>query len=617
VATWIHDHSFVIPNEYGNLTTPSYVAFTNTGVLVGEAAKYQASVNPTNTVYDIKRLIGRKFSDPDVQADMKFWPFRVVRGPFDKPLIEVTFRHKLTRFAPEEISALMYHHMKKVAESFFRCAVQNAVITVPAPFDDSQRHATKDAAIISGLNVLRIVDESTAATLAAGWSDKEKISVVFDFGGGLANASLSVSEHGVVEVKSISGDDHLGGEDFDNRLVSHCVEDIKRRLHKDVTVSQVAIHRLRVACERAKRELSFQREATVEIDNLIDGISYSVTISRAQFERMCVDLFEKAVGIASTLLNSIRMPFPKHHVHQILLTGGCTRIPKVRQVLREYFDDRELSRTLNPDIAVAKGAALQVALLAGLDRSGALDDFLLLDVVSYSLGLILPDGSLREMIPRSCSLPCKKLRLMTIPATFCSESSLVLRVAAGESRDCSGCWVLGEIVLDGLTPDTAGNWEIEVTFDVDSGNALVVTAAEKSSGRESEMTISNDAGRISTSELRKMMLTFSEIVEIDRSEAQRVSAKCRFENYLHAVERVLFDEALSLTPAEVNACERVFHHAVVWLDSRFDGGCEVEFENKLVWLQSELPESVRCRVSCHGVASTAAHRRAVDLCEVD
>uniref|UniRef100_A0A0E0A0A6 Uncharacterized protein n=1 Tax=Oryza glumipatula TaxID=40148 RepID=A0A0E0A0A6_9ORYZ len=382
VGVWQHDRVEIIANDQGNRTTPSYVAFTDTERLIGDAAKNQVAMNPTNTVFDAKRLIGRRFSDPSVQSDMKLWPFKVVPGPGDKPMIVVQYKGEEKQFAAEEISSMVLIKMREIAEAYLGSSIKNAVVTVPAYFNDSQRQATKDAGVIAGLNVMRIINEPTAAAIAYGLDKKatssgEKNVLIFDLGGGTFDVSLLTIEEGIFEVKATAGDTHLGGEDFDNRMVNHFVQEFKRKNKKDISGNPRALRRLRTACERAKRTLSSTAQTTIEIDSLYEGIDFYTTITRARFEELNMDLFRKCMEPVEKCLRDAKMD--KSSVHDVVLVGGSTRIPKVQQLLQDFFNGKELCKSINPDEAVAYGAAVQAAILSG-EGNEKVQDLLLLDI---------------------------------------------------------------------------------------------------------------------------------------------------------------------------------------------------------------------------------------------
>jgi len=409
VGVWKNDGVEIIANDQGNRTTPSYVAFTDTERLIGDAAKNQTARNPENTVFDAKRLIGRKFNDPTVQADMKLWPFKLVAGTGDKPMIQVSYQAETKKFHPEEISSMILTKMKETAEAYLGVAVNDAVVTVPAYFNDSQRQATKDAGAICGLNVLRIINEPTAAAIAYGLDKKgtgEMNVLIYDMGGGTFDVSLLTIEDGIFEVKATAGDTHLGGEDFDNRVVDFCLQDFKRKNRgKDMQQNQRAIRRLRTQCERAKRTLSSSTQATIEIDSLFEGIDYTCTLSRARFEELNMDYFRNSMGPVEKCMRDSGID--KRNVHEVVLVGGSTRIPKVQQMIQEFFNGKEPCKSINPDEAVAFGAAVQAAILTG-EGSSQVQDLLLLDVTPLSLGLETAGGVMTKLIDRNTTIPTKK-----------------------------------------------------------------------------------------------------------------------------------------------------------------------------------------------------------------
>jgi heat shock protein 5 len=553
----------IIANDQGNRITPSYVAFMENGVrLVGDAAKNQATINPENTVFDVKRLIGRQYSDKSVQADKKLVPYHIISQD-NKPMVQVQVNGKTLKFAPEEISAMVLQKMKTTAETFLGKDIQNAVITVPAYFNDAQRQATKDAGTIAGLQVRRIINEPTAAAIAYGMDKTggEANVLVFDLGGGTFDVTLLVIDNGVFEVLATNGDTHLGGEDFDQRVMKYFIDQMKKKNNVDISKDKRALQKLRKEVERVKRALSSQQQARLEVEELAEGFDLSETLTRAKFEELNSDLFKKTLGPVGRVLEDAGLD--KEDIDEIVLVGGSTRIPKVQSLLTEYFGGKEPNKGINPDEAVAYGAAVQGGILSG-EGGEATSDLLLLDVTPLSLGIELEGGVMDVIIRRGTTIPTEKTN--TITTSKDNQRVINIPVYEGERSMVEHNHYLGEFDLEGIPPAPRGAASVIVKFEIDANGILKVSAEDKGSGNKGGVTITAEKGRLSEDDINRMVKEAEQFAEEDRKVREKVEARNQLETYLYNLRNTLEDYESNLSPEDKKELQDIVDENIDWMD---------------------------------------------------
>ncbi|XP_033732715.1 endoplasmic reticulum chaperone BiP-like [Pecten maximus] len=567
----------IIANDQGNRITPSYVAFTSEGErLIGDAAKNQLTSNPENTLFDVKRMIGRTWDDKSVQSDIKTYPFKVINKG-NKPHLQPVVSDADKTFAPEEISAMVLSKMKEIAEGYLGETVHNAVITVPAYFNDAQRQATKDAGVIAGLNVMRIINEPTAAAIAYGLDkqDSEKNILVFDLGGGTFDVSVLTIDQGVFEVLSTNGDTHLGGEDFDLRVMEHFFKVIKKRTGKDIRQNSRAVQKLRREVEKAKRALSSQHQTRIEIESLFDGEDFSETLTRAKFEELNMDLFRNTLKPVKMALKDANLK--KNEIDEIVLVGGSTRIPKVQQLIKDFFDGKEPSRGVNPDEAVANGAAIQGCILSG---DGCGSNLVVVDVNPLTLGIETVGGVMTTLVPRNKPVPNKKSQIFSTAAD--NQPTVTISIYEGERPMTKDNHLLGKFDLTGIPPAPRGIPQIEVTFEIDVNGILKVTAEDKGTGTKNEIVIQNNNDRLSPEDIERMITDSERFAEEDKKVKERVDAKHELESYVYSLKNQIGDKDKlggKLSDEDKATLGEAIEESMKWFESHSDADTE-EFKSQ-------------------------------------